>query len=141
MSVSAALYTLIRQHKRQYTPAALEENKMQVWIAVAEILTIEPDCTLLYCGRQKHSTTQWRLPPALHCTTLQGPGPVTLSFECHCHPASASPLSDQHWPSKGAGVHGWKESGGDIAEGQLGTLWTIAQNHSDKRRKKRRRRE
>lgn len=67
-----------------------------------------------YADKKDHSCRAWT---------------VTLSFGCHCHPASASPLHSMlAWQEgRGAALHGWRESGGDITEGQLGTLWNAAQ--------------
>lgn len=47
------------------------------------------------------------------------------------------PHSDQCWSGKGAGVHEWNGSGGDIAERQLETLWNTAQKPEKGRGKKR----
>ena len=69
------------------------------------------------------STPNLPPPTALRCRALS-PLPFHLGVIVTQH---QRPRSDQRWPGKGAGVHGWKESGGDIAEGQLGTLWTAAQ--------------
>lgn len=53
-------------------------------------------------------------------------------------PRISLPNSDQGWSGKGVGgwggLHGWNETGVDIAEGQLETLH---RNHGDKRREKR----
>lgn len=94
---------------------------------MAQILTQNKD-GLLFCGfrnaqRDCHAFTL----PTMHIAA--GSWPVTLSFGCHCHPASASPLHSMlAWQEgRGAALHGWRESGGDIAEGQLGTLWNAAQ--------------
>lgn len=70
------------------------------------------------------------LHPPSNALLLQGPGPLPfhlgVTVTQHQHPHS-----DQGWSGRRAGVHAWKESGGDMAEGQLGTL---PRNHSDRRR-------
>lgn len=60
---------------------------------------------------------------ALRCRVLARYPFIWVSLS----PSISVPTHDQCWPGEGAGVHGWKESGGDIAEGELGTLWTAAQ--------------
>lgn len=68
-----------------------------------------------------------RLPPQ-----GSGPLPFHLGVTVTQHQL---PSSVQCWSGKGgAGSHGWKERGVDVAEGQLETLH---KNHGDKRREKR----
>lgn len=109
MSFSAALYTHIRRHKREYTLAALKSTSKS-----SKCNTIERQAAV-YC------TVACTTPhnPPLHCTLLQGPGPLPFHLGVIVT-QHQRPHSDQRWPGEGAGVHGWKESGGDIAEGAAG---------------------
>ncbi len=85
--------------------AALKKSKClvpELWLAVAHISTQERDSlqfTLLWPAEQLISPCQ---PPlSLHCTSLQGPGPLPFHLGVFVT-QHQRPHFDQRWPCKGA---------------------------------------